>query len=177
MRLKTLSTWVLAFIAGPLAISLFGDNRVIPPQITKVWPAGFERGTTATFTIDGRNLSEIKAIVFDVPGISAKVTQLADIPEKPMPVRIGVDTSAPVPKAKKQTATVEITATQEVAPGEHWFRIRTPLGTTNMMAFDVGAFHEVASGSMGTDESQSEHVMLPATLIGTIAVPGQVEPL
>jgi hypothetical protein len=175
MRLKTLSIWVLAFLAGPFAVSLFGDSRVIPPQITRIWPAGFERGTTATFTIEGRNLSEIKTIVFDAPGIAGKVTQVTDIAEKIMPVRIGVDTSAPVPKGKKQTATVEIAATQDVTAGIHWLRIRTPLGTTNTMAFDVGAFPEVASGSMGADDSQPENVTLPATLVGTIAVPGQAD--
>ena len=47
-----------------------------------------QRGTTATFTLDGRNLSDIKAVMFDTPGINAKVTQITDIPEKEMGVRI-----------------------------------------------------------------------------------------
>ena len=86
-----------------LAAPLWSDQRVIPPEVDKVWPVGMQRGTTATFTLDGRNLSDIKAVVFDTTGINAKVTQITDIPEKEMGVRIGVDTAAPVPKGKKQT--------------------------------------------------------------------------
>jgi hypothetical protein len=136
-----------------------------------------QRGTTATFTLEGRNFSDLKEVIFDVPGITAKASQISDIPEKVMPVRIGVDTSAPVPLGKKQTVTLDVTAAKDVEPGLHWFRIRTPLGTTNMMAFDVGAFPEVASNqnSMGHAETQPEATTLPATLVGTIAVPGQVD--
>ena len=49
---------------------LRADDRVIPPAIAKVWPVGMQRGTTATFTLDGRNLSDIKAVIFDSPGIT-----------------------------------------------------------------------------------------------------------
>ena len=51
-------------------------------RVAKIWPVGLQRGTTVTFTLDGRNLSDIKAVIFDSPGITAKVTQITDIAEK-----------------------------------------------------------------------------------------------
>jgi len=177
MRSKFLSALTLLLLAASCVAPLRADTRVIPPEVTKIWPVGMQRGTTATFTLDGRNLSDLKAVIFDVPGITAKVEQITDIPEKVMGVRIGVDTSAPVPLGKKQTATLEVTASKDVEPGLHWFRIRTPLGSTNLMPFDVGAFPEVSStvDSMDHAETQPGVTALPATLVGTIAVPGQVD--
>jgi hypothetical protein len=150
------------------------DDRVIPPAVSKVWPVGMQRGTTVTCTIDGRNLSDIKAVIFDSPGITAKVTQVTDKEEeKPM----GFSTVAPVPKGKKQTATLEVTAARDVTPGLHWFRVRTLLGTSNLMPFDVGFLPEVYAHdkSMGHAETPPEPATLPATLVGTIAVPGEVD--
>ncbi len=175
MRSKVLSASIFLALSAAMASPLRADTRIIPPQIATVRPVGMERGTTETFTLDGRNLSDIKGVIFDVPGITAKVTQIADIPEMEFKVRIGVDTSAPVPRGKKQTATLEITAARDVTPGMHWFRVRTPLGTTNLMAFEVGAFPEVKAGEPAgmNAEAQPKTSDLPATFVGTIDVPGQ----
>jgi hypothetical protein len=154
------------------------DKRVIPPEITKVWPVGMQRGTTATFTLDGRNLSDIKAVIFDSQGIRANVTQIVDVAEKAAMARAGVDLVALVPQGKKQSATIELTAAREVAPGLHWFRIRTPLGTSNLMPFDIGSFPEVDLHPMmagAPPEVAPQPVTLPATLVGTITVPGQID--
>jgi hypothetical protein len=173
MRSKALSAWVLLVPAVAFVAPLRADNRVIPPEVTKVWPVGMQRGTTSTFTLDGRNLSDLIAVIFDAPGITAKVTQVTDVPE----VAVKVGESAPVPHGKKQTATVEVTAAKDVEPGLHWFRIRTPLGTTNLMPIDVGAFPEVNSNENAWSHAEMppEAATLPATLVGTIAVPGQVD--
>jgi hypothetical protein len=177
MKIKVSIFSISLFFFSAFFASLHADTRIIPPQVTKVWPVGIERGTTSTFTIEGRNLSDAKAVIFDGSGITAKVTKIADVWEKEMGVRIGVDTSAPVPKGKKQNATVEITATNDAAPGLHWFRVETPLGTSNALPFDVGPFHTVEANTapMGTTSTSPKPLSLPATLVGTIAVPGQVD--
>ena len=177
MKSQALFALILFSLGAVFAAPLPADERVIPPAITKVWPVGMQRGTTATFTIDGRNLSDIKTVVFDSPGIIAKVIQISDVPEKEVAVRVGVDTAAPVPRGKKQTATIEVTAAKEAAPALHWFRVRTPLGSSNLMPFDVGSFPEVHANekSSGQTEMQPEHATLPATLVGTIAIPGQID--
>ena len=173
MRSKILPALILFSLGLVFAAPSRADNRVIPPEVTKIWPVGMQRGTTVTFNLDGRNLSDIKAVIFDAPGITTKVMQVTDVPEE----KLKIGEAAPVPQGKKQTATIEVTAAQDVEEGLHWFRIRTPLGTSNLMPFDVGSFPEVYSDqkSWGHAEMRPETAVLPATFVGTIAVPGQVD--
>ncbi len=177
MKCKTLLVLIPFLLVVTFAAPLRADDRVIPPAISKIWPVGMQRGTSATFTLEGRNLSGIKAVIFDSPGITAKVMEIADVPEKIAAARAGVDLEAIVTQGKKQTATVEVTTAKDVSPGLHWFRIQTPLGTSNLSTFDIGSFPEVNSHDMGAGagEGQPEPAPLPATLVGTIATPGQVD--
>ncbi len=174
MKGQILSVLILFSALAILAPPLRADHRVIPPQISKTWPVGMQRGTTITCRLDGRNLSGIEEIIFDTPGMTAKAVQVNDEPEPP---KKGFTTDAPVPRGKLESATIQVTAAADVAPGLHWYRLRTPLGTSNMMPFDVGFLPEVHAGrnSMGSGDMQPESVKLPATLVGTIAVPGQVD--
>ena len=162
---------------GAAFVSGRSDTPVIPPEVTKAWPVGMQRGTTATFTLDGRNLSGIKAVIFDAPGIVAKVIQVIDVPEKTATARAGVDLDALVAQGKKQSATLEVTAAKEVAPGLHWFRIQTSLGTSNLSAFGIGSFPEVYAREKSAEhvDLQPQSANLPATLVGTIGVPGQID--
>ena len=96
MRSKALFALILLSLGVAFAAPLRADERVIPPAITKIWPVGMQRGTTATFTLDGRNLSDIKAVIFDSPGISAKVMQITDVPEKKPTAARGL--SIPTPR-------------------------------------------------------------------------------
>jgi hypothetical protein len=178
MRSKALLGLVLFGLGTAIPTTSRADERIIPPAVTKVWPVGMQRGTTVSVSLDGRNLSGIKAIIFDSPGISAKPLQNTDTEEEKPVIRPGlVDTNAPVPRGKRQTATIEVTAAQEVAPGLHWFRVQTAMGISNMKPFDVGAFPEVDSHikTGARAEMQLEPAKLPATLVGTIAAPGEVD--
>jgi hypothetical protein len=176
MKIQTLFALILFSLGSAFAAPSQTNERVIPPAVAKVWPVGMQRGTTATFTLDGRNLSDIQAVIFDAQGISAKVTQVTEVPEKERVARPGQGNDI-LPRANRQTVTIEVTAAKDLAPGLHWFRIRTPLGTSNLMPFDVGSFPEVHADakSGGRAETQSEPTTLPATLVGTIAVPGEVD--
>ena len=51
------------------------------------------------------------------------------------------------------------------------------MGTSNLSTFDIGSFPEVHAHekSWGHAEMQPEFTNLPATLVGTIAVPGQID--
>jgi hypothetical protein len=149
------------------------EEPVIPPNISRISPAGMERGTTATFTIDGRNLSDAKAVIFDAPGISGKLAEITDVPEKITGPRAGEDLAAQVPVGKKQTAKLEITTAKDVVPGIHRFRVQTPLGTTNMVVFAVGSLPEITASK--TKTAGAQQVKLPATLVGAIASPGDAD--
>jgi hypothetical protein len=178
MKNKLPVALILFALAAAFAAPLRAGDRVIPPAVATVRPAGMQRGTTATLALEGRSLADIKEVVFDSPGISAKVMQVSDVAEvmPKLPPNV-VDTAAPVPKGKKQSVTMEVTASKDTEPGLHWFRVRTPEGTSNLMPFDVGSLPEVhANGnSMGPAKSQPEWTTLPATFVGTIAAPGKVD--
>src|SRR3984885_12414376 len=151
------------------ALPLCAEEPIIPPSLAKIWPVGMERGTTATFTLDGRNLSGAKAVIFDAPGITAKISQITDLPEEKASGKFS--TAAAVPLAKKQTALLEITVAKDVPPDVYRFRVQAPLGTTNMVPLAIGSLPEVKSESSG-NTAISQPVALPATMVGKIAAPG-----
>jgi hypothetical protein len=167
--------FVLVALGVALSSTLGAEGPMIPPTVARISPAGMERGSTVSFTIEGRSLSDATGLVFDAPGLSGKVTQITDVPEKITGPRAGEDLEAQVPLGKKQTATVEITAAKDTSPGIHRFRVKTPLGTSNMVSIAVGMLPEIKrreeSGmSSGVPPQQ---VQLPATLVGTIAATGE----
>src|SRR5580658_1848517 len=129
-----------------------------------------ERGTTATFTLDGRNLSGAKAVIFDAPGITAKISQITDLPVEEVSRKFS--TAAAVPLAKKQSALLEVTVAKDVPPDVYRFRVQTPLGTTNMVSLAVGSLPEVKESEKSANTALSQPVVLPATLVGAIAAPG-----
>jgi hypothetical protein len=148
---------------------------MIPPTVARISPAGMQRGTTASFIIEGRSLSDASTVIFDVPGLSAKVSEITDVPEKITGPRAGVDLGAQVPMGKKQTAKLEITVAKDATPGLHRFRVRTPLGTSNLVVLAVGALPEIKRHETAEMDSGAapQIVQLPATLIGTIARTGE----
>jgi hypothetical protein len=156
-----------------LALPLCADEPIIPPSISKISPAGMQRGSTATFTMEGRNLTDASEVIFDASGMTGKVTRITDVAEQIVGPRAGEDLEAQVPRGKKQTAELEIAVAKDALPGIHRFRIKTPLGTTNMVAFAVGTLPEVKEREKtAMDSAAPTMVDLPATLIGTIAAPG-----
>jgi hypothetical protein len=150
------------------ALPLCAEEPIIPPSLAKIWPVGMERGSTATFTLDGRNLSGGKAVIFDAPGITAKISQITDLPVEEVSRKFS--TAAAVPLAKKQSAVLEITVAKDVPPDVYRFRVQTPLGTTNMIPLAIGSLPEVKKSEKS--ENTSQPVMLPATMVGTITAPG-----
>ena len=129
-----------------------------------------ERGSTATFTLDGRNLSGAKAVIFDAPGITAKISQITDLPEEEATRKFS--TAAAVPLAKKQSALLEITVAKDVPPDVYRFRVQTPLGTTNMVPLAIGSLPEVKKSEKSGNTALSQPAVLPATMVGTITAPG-----
>ncbi len=167
MKIKILHCVSLFALAIPSVLPLCGEEPIIPPSLSKIWPVGMERGSTATFTLEGRNLSGAKAVIFDAPGITAKISQITDVPEKIADPRKSL--SAAVPLAKKQSAVLEITVAKDVPPDLYRFRVQTPLGTTNVIPLAIGSLPEVKESDTS---GPTQAVVLPATLIGTVAMPG-----
>ena len=96
------------------------------------------------------------------------------MPEKITGPRAGVDLEAQVPRGKKANGQMEVTVAKDVEPGIHRFRIQTPLGTSNMAVIAIDSLPEIDASKKSSEGSAAhpQRVELPATLVGTIAVPG-----
>src|SRR5579863_7753289 len=130
MNARILIAGLCTLLAISAAPGLAADEPIIPPTVAKIWPVGMERGTTAQFSLEGRNLTHANALIFDTTGIQGRVAAVTDVPEKITGPRAGVDLGAQVPLGRKQTAQLEITVAKDVKPGVHKFRVQTPLGTS-----------------------------------------------
>jgi hypothetical protein len=157
-----------------LCIPLRAEEPLIPPSVEKISPAGMKRGSTVTFTIEGRSLSDATGVMFDAPGLSGKVMEITDVAEKITRPRAGEDLEAQVALGTKQTAKLEIVSSSDVPPGIHRFRVKTQQGTSNMVAFVLGTLPEIEQREPSVMEvgATPRSVELPATLIGTIATNG-----
>ncbi len=175
MKIGILASGLVGVVAASLALPLQADNPIIPPTISEIWPVGMERGTTATFLVDGRSLSGAKNVIFDAPGITAKILNINQVPEKITGPRAGVDLVAQVARGKKESAELEVTVAKDVKPGIHKFRIQTQLGTSNMAAMDIGSLPEIRADQTSSGESitKAQRIALPATLIGIVGTPGE----
>jgi len=163
-------TLIVATLLGG-GLLLFAGEPIIPPALSRISPAGMERGTTANFKLEGRGLTAARAVLFDAPGFTAKILSVTAIHEEIKAARAGVDLEAAVPLGVKSEAQVELTVSKDVEPGIHWFRIQTPNGTSNMLPLDVGALKEVQQQRNSSDPQQVE---LPATIVGAVSAVGEV---
>jgi hypothetical protein len=150
------------------------QEPIIPPAISKLSPVGMRRGTSEVWTIEGRNLAGAKDVLFDAAGFRARILSVVNVPEKARKIRINVDLAAALPQGKKQRARIQVTASNFAKPGIHWFRIQTLLGTSNMLPFDVGGLPQVETLSSAHSGGQIQRVALPATLVGVISEPGEM---
>ena len=164
------ATLIVATLLGG-GLPLFADEPIIPPALSRISPAGMERGTSATFKLEGRGLMGARAVLFDAPGFTAKILNVTAIHEEIKAARAGVDLVAAVPLGVKSEAQVELTVSKDVEPGTHWFRIQTPDGTSNMLPLEVGSLKEVQQLRNSSDPQQ---VDLPATIIGAVSTVGEV---
>jgi hypothetical protein len=133
-----------------------------------------ERGTTATFKLEGRGLIAAHTLLFDAPGLTAKILDVTALREEIKAARPGVDLEAAVPLGVKSEAQVEVTASKDVEPGVHWFRIQTPNGTSNMLPLAVASLPEVQE-QPSRDAAEPQQVELPATIVGSVSAVGEVD--
>ena len=100
MSIRTLSLLVSFACGIAMELPLYGEAPVaptaastplIPPSVSRISPAGMQRGSTSSFTLEGRNISNAGAVIFDDSGMSGTVTEITDVPEQIVPPRAGED--------------------------------------------------------------------------------------
>ena len=102
-------------------------------DINVVAPRGVARGTTVELTVEGLNLANAQAILFDQPGIKGRIVRVKELPDLP-DIRLGSNGTpstvdlGPLPPRNQVTVELDIDADAKIGPVG--FRLQTPLGTS-----------------------------------------------
>ena len=118
--------------------------QTTPPTLSFTSPAGMQRGTTATFLVEGTGLAGASEIVFSEPGLTAKILEVNAVPESRLALETkltGVVKSYFQDPVKMQ-ARVEIKAEAWMATGTHLFRVITPRGSSTPGKLAVSALRK-----------------------------------
>ncbi len=155
---------VAAWAAG--AVSLSAQTR--PPVLTGIYPFGMQRGTTATFTLDGANIADADSVVFDVPGLSGTVGAPIDVGADIRVLNPGETGAVIQDKARKAKMVLTVTASADVPAGRHALRLHTPLGTSSLATIWIGAEPELTEREPDDSPQQPMVVAAPVTVNGTL---------
>jgi len=119
-------------------------------------PRGGSRGATLRVTLTGEGVGRATEVVFDEPGLAAKIVPA----EKPAPNRLDVDLSV-APDARV---------------GPHRVGVVTPQGVPALLpTFAVEAHPSANETESNDDPAAVKPVPLPATLVGAIDRPGDID--
>jgi hypothetical protein len=169
--LQRLSSLLLALSAFQAA----AHAQVAQPFVSAVTPPGAQRGTAVTFTVEGANLAGASEILWSRPGVAAKIIFNAEqMREKPK-LREGQTGALIIDKLTRNKLTVEATIAPDAQPGVYTFRVKTPLGTTNLGRFAVGTLPETAETEMNDTATSAQEVKLPTTVSGVVSKPGDTD--
>ena len=146
-----------------------------PPAIIELSQYGVQRGKTTTITVDGQNLIEADAVLFDDARISGKIVSRRDKGRIEIR-RVEGSTAALINDIANNTELiVEMTVPDSVEPGTHGFRVRTPLGTTALRTFAVGLLPELDETEMNDTPDGAQTMTLPMTVNGALQRGGDVD--
>jgi hypothetical protein len=119
-------------------------------------PRGGLRGTKVRVALSGNGVGEAVGVHFDDSGLVATIVR----PEKPQPDQIDFDLEIP----------------KTAAPGPRRFTVQTPLGVPASKVFVVSEFTEVPEAEPNDQPtSPGKLIAMPATLVGTIDRPGDLD--
>ena len=170
-RRRAVAVSLLALHAG----AALASAQTRPAAVAMARPTGGQRGTTVTVVIDGNNLADARAVLFDVEGLSARIVTNEDLGADVVE-RDPESTGAPIEdRARDSRITLEVAIGDGVPLGRHAFRLVTPLGATNAVNFMVGAVAEAAEAEPNDAPAAAQPLALPVTVNGTIAKANDVD--
>ena len=122
------------------------------PRLTSVFPQGAQPGARLSVEVLGEYLDRAQAVVFLDPAIHGTVAQSA---YTRLALDFVVDADAPL--------------------GEHYFRVVTPRGASNILLFRVGDQPHVLEKEPNSTFDQAQEVALPVTINGRLNVDGDFD--
>lgn len=172
-RLPLIAFLLLANVTTALAQADIIYTGTAQPSVQAVSITGAQRGSTVTMTVDGLNLGGTSDAIFNASGFTAKVLAFAEqLRDKPKPIPL---TTVIVDKATKNRVTIEITVAPNVEPGIYAFRLKTPMGTTNLRPFVVTPFAETMDRGMNQSIETAQEILLPTTITGNLSRNGEAD--
>lgn len=147
-----MSRWTRAIAIVGLVVHAVSVSSAFgkAPTLTNLFPAGAERGTTATVTMSGS---------FDH-----------------WPVGCWVDGAGLSLEAGKAKGTLTVHVAPDAEPGVRWLRVFDEEGATNLRPFLVGTLPEVMEAEPNDDPRRPQEVgRTSATVNGRLARPGDVD--
>lgn len=160
---RTCALAALALLAASGATA-----QVRPASVGRVTPPGAQQGSTITLSLEGTNLADARAVLFDDPALTGRIVTNEDLGPD-VPERDPESTGAPIQdRARKCRLKVEVTVGATAPLGRHRFRLLTPLGTTNAATLVVGGLPEVAEVEPNGPSGAPQALTLPATVNGVL---------
>lgn len=157
-----------ALAAVALLAAAGATAQIRPPSVGRVTPPGAQQGTTITLTLEGTNLADARAVLFDDAALAGRIVTNEDRGPD-VPERDPESTGAPIQdRARKCRLNVEVTVGAKAPSGRHSFRLLTPLGTTNAATLVVGRLPEVAEAEPNGPPAGPQALTLPATVNGVL---------
>lgn len=172
-RLKSCGLAALLLLSGSAILWA----QTAPPTLQSVSPTGASQGKTTTILVDGLNLEENTRILFNGPGIEARVVQVRTLPNRRRKPREGEVVTSPLieDRSTRNRLTVEVQIADSVKPDVYLFRMVTPLGVTNSLPFAVTAFPEVDETQRNDTLEQAQPLSIPVTVKGEISELGDLD--
>ncbi|MFO0938397.1 MAG: PPC domain-containing protein, partial [Gemmataceae bacterium] len=131
-------------MAGLLAEST--SLRAASPSVSVIMPRGAQRGTEATITFSGGNLSDTQEVLVYYPGITVSKFEVVN--------------------NNQVKATLKIAA--DCRLGEHGFRLRTATGISDFRTFWVGALPVVDEKEPNNSFETPQPIPLNVTVHGVV---------
>jgi hypothetical protein len=160
-------------MACAAAAPLLAQTR--PPVLFSVAPYGIQRGTTATFAVEGANIASADQVIFTTPALTATLGAYEDRGPDIRERRPGETGAIIQDKAQKARLTLTITAAADATLGRQGFRIHTPLGTSSFIPLWVGSDREQAETEPNDEPAQATVVETPATVNGLLEKAGDLD--
>ncbi|MDX2032508.1 MAG: PPC domain-containing protein [Blastocatellia bacterium] len=155
---------IFALLFGALHCLAFG--QIAQPYLTGTAPTGAQRGQQVTLTIEGFNLSGATAVLWNRPGITARIVLNAETAREAPRASTDPTKRYQGDRGTRNRVQIEATIAPEAAAGDYLFRLVTPLGTTNTGSFVVGALRETMEREANDALSEAQPITLPTTVLG-----------
>ncbi len=155
-----------------LCLSTVAFAQIAPPYFTTAAPSGGQRGRQVSLTIEGFNLTGASEVLWSKPGISAVIVTNAETArDKP---RASTDPTKKYQgdNVTRNRLTLDLNIAPDAETGLYRFRLKTPLGMTNLGAFYVTALRETMEAEANNTLSEAQSLMLPTTVMGEMNVRG-----